>query len=65
MMEGIAHPGGPKPKWGERLVILQPDLFIFEGVRFAELPRNVPRQRIDLPALLYVLDDDGHIRFLA
>src|SRR5689334_3087173 len=64
VMECIAYPGRPQSKGSQALVILNPDLFVFQRVGFAKLTRNVPCQRIDLPPFFYVLDDDGQIGFL-
>ena len=62
-MERIAHPRGPQPERREPLVILNPNLFIFECVGPAKFAGDVPRQRVNLPTLLHVLDDDGEIGF--
>ena len=64
-MKCIAHPGGAHPERCQGLVILEPDLLVFERVGLAEFARDIPRQRIDLPALFHVLNDDREIGFLA
>ena len=59
VMESVAYPCGTKPERRKRLVILQPDLFIFQRVHCAQLTRNIPCKRIYLSALLYVFYDNG------
>ena len=64
-MERIAHPRGAESERGDGLVVLAPDLFIFERIRFAEFAADVPGQWVDFTSLLHVLDDDGQVGFLA
>ena len=63
MMEGVAYPGAVHPVGCQALVVLQPDLLIFERVGFSKFAANVPGQRVNLPALLDVLDDDRQVGF--
>ena len=65
VMERITHPRGAHPERREGLVILQPNFFILQRVRLSQFSRKIPRQRINLPALLHILDDDREICLLA
>ena len=65
MVERITDPRASQSEWRERLIILTPNLFILERIHFAEFARQVPSQRLNLSAFLYILDDDGEIRFLS
>src|SRR3989304_3502653 len=64
VMKRIAHPGAAESKRREALVVLRPNLFILERICFAQSFRNVPRQRVNLAALLYVFDDDSEVGFV-
>ncbi len=61
MVEGIAHPGVSQPVRRQALVILAPDLLIFERIGISQPRRQVPRQGVKLAALLHVLDDDRQV----
>ena len=65
MMECIAHPRRPKSEWRQALVVLHPDLFIFQCIRFANFACDVPGEGIDLAALFYILHDDRQVGFIA
>ena len=65
MMEGVADPGGTESIRREGLVVLQPDLFILEGIGFSEFAAEVPCERMDFPTFLYILDNDGQVGFFS
>jgi hypothetical protein len=63
MMKCIADPCASQSEGRERLIILTPNFFVLERIHFAEFARQIPRQWINFSALLYILDDDGELRF--
>ena len=61
LVESIAHPCTPHAVGGEALIVLAPQLFIFQRVHLPQFPAQIPGEGVDFAAFFDVFDDDGEV----